>query len=255
MAQSPVATLARLARPTLGVFRGHDAIEAGVTRRQLDTLRAAAVIERELPDTFRLTSVARSARQRLWAALLWAGDESAACGRSAGAEYGLEGVEAPRPEIAVPRSFHGRADTVQLLRASDMRSLMIRTHRGMRVVGIEATILQLAHQLNEERLEIACEEVKTRRLLVHHGIAGFDREYPLAGTRREYFFDFAFVPQRTILETNGRRWHDDPNDYESDNEKWSVPGRHGFKLVLATWDKVTKHPTAFVEELRATLAA
>jgi hypothetical protein len=31
--------------------------------------------------------------------------------------------------------------------------------------------------------------------------------------------------------------------------------RHGRKLVLATWDKVTKRPDAFLEELRTTLAA
>ena len=50
---------------------------------------------------------------------------------------------------------------------------------------------------------------------------------------RTYWFDFAFPGARTILETNGRRWHDDPSDYEHDQEKWSVPGRHGYRLVFA----------------------
>ena len=80
--------------------------------------------------------------------------------------------------------------------------------------------------------------MKTRRLLRANGIADFVREFPLDG----YFFDFAFLEQRTILETNGRKWHDDPADYEHDHEKWSVPGRHGLKLVLATWDKVPRTP-------------
>ena len=79
------------------------------------------------------------------------------------------------------------------------------------------------------------------------------REFPLAWGGRTYFFDFAFEPQRTILETNGRRWHDDPADYEDDNEKWSVPGRHGYFLVLATWEKVTGRPREFLAELVATL--
>jgi hypothetical protein len=60
---------------------------------------------------------------------------------------------------------------------------------------------------------------------------------------------------RTILETNGRRWHDDAVDYERDNEKWSVPGRHGFRLVLATWDKVTRDPDELLAELLTTMAA
>lgn len=98
-------------------------------------------------------------------------------------------------------------------------------------------------------------EVKTRRLLVAHGLVDFVREFPLAWSGRTYSFDFAFVRRRTILETNGRRWHDDATDYEHDQEKWSVPGRHGFKLVFATWDKVTRRPDALVAEIAATLAA
>ena len=84
----------------------------------------------------------------------------------------------------------------------------------------------------------------------HHG---FSREFPLEWEGRTYFFDFAFERERTILETNGRRWHDDPADYEDDHEKWSVPGRHGYFLVLATWDKVTRRQREFLAELGATL--
>ena len=58
-----------------------------------------------------------------------------------------------------------------------------------------------------------------------------------------------------LAETNARRWHDDTNDYEFDHEKWSVPGRYGFKLVLATWEKVTRRPQALLDELTVTLAA
>jgi hypothetical protein len=61
--------------------------------------------------------------------------------------------------------------------------------------------------------------------------------------------------RRTILETNGRRWHDDPTDYELDNKKWSVPGRHGYRIVFATWEKVTRRPEHLLSELVATLAA
>jgi len=98
-------------------------------------------------------------------------------------------------------------------------------------------------------------EVKTRRLLTANGIAGYVRERPLAWDGQEYLYDFSFEGSRVILETNGRRWHGDPADYERDHEKWSVPARHGFRLVLATWDKVVRHPAELIEELRTTLAA
>ena len=97
--------------------------------------------------------------------------------------------------------------------------------------------------------------MKTRRLLLANGITDFVREFPLEWNGRTYLFDFAFERQRTILETNGRRWHDDATDYEHDNEKWSVPGRYGFRLVFATWAKVTQYPDRLMQELAATMAA
>jgi len=93
-------------------------------------------------------------------------------------------------------------------------------------------------------------EVKTRRLLVAQGLPDFVREFELDGRH----FDFAFTGPKVILETNGRRWHDDLADYEDAHEKWSVPARHGYRLVFATWTKVVKRPAALVDELVAALA-
>jgi very-short-patch-repair endonuclease len=180
---------------------------------------------------------------------------------------------------------------------------MPRRHHGLRVTGVETTLVALAATLDDEAFEIACEdarrrrltsvpalesylsrfaragrpgistlrdllvqldpvhaarstlEVKTRRLLVANGFTDFVREFPLAWGGRTYRFDFAFDVRRTILETNGRRWHDDPVDYEHDNEKWSVPGRFGYRIVLATWDNVTRRPRELLAELDATLRA
>jgi very-short-patch-repair endonuclease len=97
--------------------------------------------------------------------------------------------------------------------------------------------------------------VKTRRLLVAHGLTGYVRELPLTWNGCTFRYDFAFPHQRVILETNGRRWHDDPRDYETDNAKWTVPALHGYRLVLATWSKVTDRPAALLGELTATMAA
>lgn len=124
--------------------------------------------------------------------------------------------------------------------------------KGMSGVATVRKLLAALDPIHPSRSTL---EVRTRRLLVAHGLADYVREFPLAWNGRPYQFDFAFPRFCTILETNGRRWHDDPVDYEDDNEKWSVPGRYGYKLVLATWDKVVRHPSAFVDELRRTLAA
>jgi hypothetical protein len=81
------------------------------------------------------------------------------------------------------------------------------------------------------------------------------REYPLEWNGRTYLFDFGFPGDRTILETNGRRWHDDPTDYEHDHEKWSVPSRHGYLMVFATWGKVTMRPAHLIDELDSARAS
>src|SRR5207244_2646603 len=182
---------------------------------------------------------------------------------------GVEGVGARLREVVVPRPAHPRAANVLVGRYDDRAALMVREVRGIRVTGIECTLLQLAATLESEAFEIACEdarrrrltsvpalqaylkrfgrpgrpgvravrqllaqldpkypsrstlEVKTRRLLVANGITEFVREFPLEWNGRRYLFDFAFERDKTILETNGRRWHDDPTDYEHDNNKWS----------------------------------
>jgi hypothetical protein len=301
--ERPIGTLSRLSAGSLGVFRGSAAVALGVSRNQLGALVGAGVIERELPDVYRMTAVRRSTEQRLRAALLWAGDAAVAAGSSAGELYMLEGVRAPTPEIVVPKSQRPRSPGVIAHRSDDTAALMVRRQRGLRVTGVETTIVALGHTLDAEAFEIACEdarrrrlttvpalrtyldrfgrkglpgvgatrdlldeldpvhparstlEVKTRRLLIAHGISDFVREFPLVWNGRPYRFDFAFPADRTILETNGRRWHDDPSDYEYDNEKWSVPGRHGYRVVFATWAKVTHAPGQLLAELTAALAA
>ena len=298
---APVAALSRLSAPTRGVFRGSAATKVGLTRDQLSRLCASGVIERVLPDTYRMVAVAPSHEQALHAALLWAGDGAAATGRSAAELYGLEDVHAEIAEIAVPRAVRARSTKI-LVHHGVRAALQVRRVRGMPTTGPEYTLLWLAHHLDTEPFEVACEdarrrrltsvpaleayvgrfarpgrpglanlrkllneldpvhaarstlEVKTRRLLVAHGIVDFVREFPLEWSGRTYRFDFAFERERTILETNGRRWHDDPADYEHDHEKWSVPGRHGYRLVLATWTKVTQQPERLLEELAATRA-
>ncbi len=118
--------------------------------------------------------------------------------------------------------------------------------------GVSAT-RDLLGQLDPTHAARSTLEVKVRRLLVAHGITGFAREFPLEWNGRTYLYDFAFERARTILETNGRRWHDDPADYERDNEKWSVPGRLGYRIVFATWDKVIREPELLLRELATTL--
>ena len=145
------------------MFRGAAAVAAGVSRKQLAHLRATGVVERVLPDTYRFTAVARSPAQDLRAALAWGGPDAAAAGRSAAALYELDGIAAPVPEIVVPRATRTRSDAV-VVHHVPHPALMIRVHRGVRVTGPECTLVQLAHALDGEAFEVACEDARRRRL-------------------------------------------------------------------------------------------
>ncbi len=294
----PKEALGRLSK--VRIFRGQEAVHLGISRKELTALVKAGVVVRELPDTYRMAALPRTNEIALRAALLWAGDDAAGAGESAGEVYRLEGVRAARPEIASSRDL--RSPDV-ITHRCDPAAIMIRTVRGIRVTGVEPTLVALAASLDAEAFEIACEdarrrqltsvpalraylrrygkagrpgvgslrslldeldpvhpsrstlEVKTRRLLVANGITDFVREFPLQWNGKTYFFDFTFQRTRTILETNGRRWHDDASDFEHDNEKWSVPARHGYRIVFATWNKVTRCPQDLITELRAALTA
>jgi predicted transcriptional regulator of viral defense system len=159
-----IATLSRLSERTDGVFRGRDAEIQGVSRKQLSAFATAGIVERVLPNTYRMTAVAKTSRQALRAAVLWAGDAAAAAGCSAAELYGLEGIVAQKAEIVVPREQRLRAAGVVVHRCDDPRRLMLRRSRGIPATGIEPTLVALAASLDAEHFEIACEDARRRHL-------------------------------------------------------------------------------------------
>ncbi|MCU1427528.1 MAG: hypothetical protein JWL83_1528, partial [Actinomycetia bacterium] len=225
--KAAVAALSALTAEHAGTFRVSDLTKCAVTPKQVGSLRAAGVVERLHPGVYRLTAVPASNEQRLRAALLWAGDDAVAAGRSAAELYRLEEVSAPLPEIVVPIGRRAQSASIRVHHVRDYGALMRRTMRGIPVTGIETTLVALAHSLEPEAFEVACEdarrrrlasvpairayltrwgnrgkpgvtatrallgeldpvhashstlEVKTRRLLVAHGVTGFVREFPL----------------------------------------------------------------------------
>src|SRR5262245_25999833 len=162
--ESPIGVLTRLAEPWFGAFRGRTAVANGVTRKQLGTLHAHGVIERLLSDTYRLTAAPRCHEQSLSGALLWAGDRAVTDRRSAAMLYGLEGIRTAKPEIVVPSSVRCRSGDVLIRRCDVRRSLMVQRVRGLPVAGVEATLMVLAHELDDVALEIACEDARRRQL-------------------------------------------------------------------------------------------
>src|SRR5207249_11170848 len=78
--------------------------------------------------------------------------------------YWLEGVRAETPEIVVPRTSRVRSPDVIVYRTEAHAALMLRQLRGLRVTGVEPTLVILAATLDDEAFEIACEDARRRRL-------------------------------------------------------------------------------------------
>ena len=171
----------------------------------------------------------------------------------------VTGVEATLMRLAYvldEESFEVACEDARRRRLTSVAALRAYLRRfGRRGRPGVASMRRLLDQLDPVYAARSTLEVKMRRLLVGHGIEDFVREFPLEWNGRTYLFDFAFERERTILETNGRRWHDDAADYEGNNDKGSVPGHHGYRIVFATWDKVTRRPAELLRELAATMSA
>jgi len=258
--ESALAVLLRLSAPSLGVFRGAAAAESGVSRKQVARLRVNGMIERLLPDTYRIVAVVpRSVRATDPGVLV-----RHSVDRNALMVRRLRGIPAAGIECTLVQLAGSLDDEAFEIACEDARRRRLTSvpalHAYLDRFGTRgrpgvAPMRRLLRELDPVHAARSTLEVKTRRLLVAHRIHSFTREFPLEWGGRTYRYDFAFPAHSTILETNGRRWHDDASDYEHDQEKWSVPGRHGYRIVFATWDKITRQPEQLLRELAATMAA
>ena len=60
---------------------------------------------------------------------------------------------------------------------------MIRTVRGLRVTGVEATLVRLAHVLDDEALEVAYEDARRRQLTSIPAMKAYLARYARPGQR------------------------------------------------------------------------
>jgi hypothetical protein len=200
-----LGALSRSSAPTLGAFRGRDAVAEGVSRKRLERMQSTGAIERFLPDTYCLTVVPASNAQRLHAAILWAGPETAVAVRSSGELYRFEGVRATKPEIVVPSRVRAKSRDVIVHHSDDRAAMMIRNVNGLPVTGVEATLLALAHVLDAEALEIACEDARRRQLTSVLALRAYlDSSRPQGAAGRLRWIDCC--GRSTLNRRHVRRW-------------------------------------------------
>lgn len=151
------------ARAEGGVISRTEALDRGVTERQLRRALAAGRLVRLTPGLYAAPTTPDSVALRHWAALKKAGATGALRGHSAAWLWGLDGFAAPyEPEVTVAdtvqRSANGRA--WRRARPAVMKRVVVR--RGMRVLSLEDTVRELAVELSPDDLEALVIELVNR---------------------------------------------------------------------------------------------
>jgi very-short-patch-repair endonuclease len=157
--------LAALARGQHGVFTRAQALGSGFTEHEVQHRLRHDIWSIELPGVYALRSTPRSNESRMWAALLWAGEDALLSHRAAGHVWKYDDVRMLRPEVLVPAASSKRCSVVTVRRTRCLHRLDRRFVHGMAVTSPERTLLDLASVLDEYQLEVAFESARRERLV------------------------------------------------------------------------------------------
>lgn len=145
-----------------GVFTRAQARGAGYTGHQVDYRVGTGKWEVVLPAVYRVAGTPSSIRQRLMAAVLWAGEDAVVSHRAAAVLWGMDGVRMELPEVMTHKRL--RSELVVVHRTNDLGPADRDECHGIPVSSAARTLVDLAASLDEETLETALESCLRRRL-------------------------------------------------------------------------------------------
>ncbi len=61
--------------------------------------------------------------------------------------------------------------------------------------------------------------------------------------------DFLWPEQRLVVETDGRRYHDNPSAFERDRLRDRALHLSGYRVVRVTWAQIEREPSALVSAI------
>jgi REase_MTES_1575 len=156
----PKTVLLRLARSQHGAFHLDQALEAGMTRRQVYRFVDTAGWTRPLPQVFSSPMVGDEWRQRVMAACLWA-RSGAASHRTAAVLWLLDGVAPGGVELTTRGSLRSRR---AWLRVHQSAFFVIQRRDGIPVTTVARTLIDVGGVVAPNVLELALEDALRRRL-------------------------------------------------------------------------------------------
>lgn len=154
------AELLRISETQSGVFTRAQALEAGMTRHEVDHLIDSGWWVRVFEGVYRIAGAPTTREQRLHGALLWAGEGSCLSHRSSAAIWGFEGFGF-RVELTAPVGLKPPKQIVlhrKVLPPEDTTVV-----HGLAITSVERTLLDLC-SLKGREAEIAFDKALRKKL-------------------------------------------------------------------------------------------
>jgi very-short-patch-repair endonuclease len=157
--------LNRLAAGQHSLAHRTQALELGMTARQLEDRVASGLLIPEHRGVYRLAGAPRTVEQAMLAACMAAGGGAVASHRSAGVLWGLRGLEATATEIIVPATRCPTLRSVIVHRTDRLDPVDVSRRRRIPVTTPVRTLLDLGAVVPAPVVESALEDALMRRLV------------------------------------------------------------------------------------------
>jgi very-short-patch-repair endonuclease len=285
-------TLEGYVRRQAGVISRAQALEAGLSRDQIDRRLASGTWLPLHKAVYLVAGFRRSDEARLRAASLWAGPDAVVHGASAAWWHGMH---AHLPETITltipPRSRRRSPPPGVVVRRRTLPSTDVAVRLDVPIVTGPLAVLEAAVELGaggavfldralQRHVRFPALYRAYSRNLGAHGwkgattllVAAADR----AGSAAErlmvrllrssrihgwtsqhpfgpYLLDFAFPESRVVVEVDGWAWHVDVLRFQSDRRRQNALVAAGWTVLRFTWHDLTGRPAEVVAEIEAEL--
>ena len=163
--------LAEIGAGQYGAFHRGQALDVGLTRRQLDGRIAAGRVLRRDHNVYVFAGVPPSPEQALMVAVLASG--GAASHRSAAWLEDLISGHPPRPEITIPPNRNYRAAGLVVRRQQDVGPENLTVVRGIRCTDVKETLLSLGIAVPQALHERALDRALNRGLVEYDDLVSY----------------------------------------------------------------------------------
>lgn len=199
-----------------GVFSRDQAKKAGLTPRMIQTRVESGAWIRLAPSIYALASAPPKWERQMAAALLTKLGAIAA-GRAAAYLHEFPGFQPSKPVIMIGLTGHTRSPLARVIRSQRFEAVKRMRRRGFVVTDEAETVMTLARDLDEDRLEALVDLLLARKSVsvseladvvdVSHGVPGVPKLRRIV----EYRMPNAYQPPTSELERLLYRLLDDPS--------------------------------------------